>query len=114
MVVSHDNTEHNAAALGSRKELICRGLQEVLGGEERVERLLGEKSCPTIYWGTAITGRPHVGYLVPMAKIADFIRAGCKVGNSRFFIVIEAKYMPNCNFSHNQMNLIPKFQNVKN
>lgn len=93
MVVSHgnSNTEHTVLALSSRKELICRGLQEVLGGEERVERLLGEKSCPTIYWGTAITGRPHVGYLVPMAKIADFIRAGCKVGNSRLLLKVSSR-----------------------
>ena len=24
-----------------------------------------------LYWGTATTGRPHVGYLVPMRKLAD-------------------------------------------
>ncbi|VDN24450.1 unnamed protein product [Gongylonema pulchrum] len=32
-----------------------------------------------VYWGTATTGRPHVGYLVPMRKIADFLAAGIKV-----------------------------------
>ena len=32
-----------------------------------------------IYWGTATTGRPHVAYFVPMSKIADFLRAGCRV-----------------------------------
>ncbi|VDK73096.1 unnamed protein product [Anisakis simplex] len=32
-----------------------------------------------IYWGTATTGRPHAGYLVPMRKIADFLNAGLKV-----------------------------------
>ena len=35
-----------------------------------------------IYWGTATTGRPHVAYFVPMAKIADFLRAGCHVRRS--------------------------------
>ena len=24
-----------------------------------------------IYWGTATTGKPHIGYFVPMTKIAD-------------------------------------------
>lgn len=32
-----------------------------------------------VYWGTATTGAPHVGYFVPMIKIADFLRAGCRV-----------------------------------
>ena len=29
--------------------------------------------------GTATTGRPHVGYFVCIIKIAEFLRAGCKV-----------------------------------
>jgi tyrosyl-tRNA synthetase len=29
--------------------------------------------------GTATTGKPHIGYLVPMSKIADFLKAGCTV-----------------------------------
>jgi tyrosyl-tRNA synthetase len=32
-----------------------------------------------IYWGTATTGRPHLGYFVPMLKLADFLNAGCDV-----------------------------------
>lgn len=32
-----------------------------------------------IYWGTATTGKPHIGYFVPMSKISDFLRAGCEV-----------------------------------
>lgn len=40
---------------------------------------LKEKKSLDIYWGTATTGRPHVGYFVPMNKIADFLRAGCNV-----------------------------------
>ncbi|KAF8425417.1 hypothetical protein L210DRAFT_3567467, partial [Boletus edulis BED1] len=31
------------------------------------------------YWGTAPTGRPHIGYYVPLTKIADFLRAGVEV-----------------------------------
>lgn len=32
-----------------------------------------------IYWGTATTGKPHIGYFVPMTKIADFLKAGSHV-----------------------------------
>merc|ERR1712025_1254627 len=32
-----------------------------------------------IYWGTATTGKPHIAYLVPMSKVADFLSAGCEV-----------------------------------
>jgi len=32
-----------------------------------------------VYWGTATTGRPHVGYLVPAVKIAQLLAAGCHI-----------------------------------
>ena len=32
-----------------------------------------------IFWGTATTGRPHAAYFVPAIKIAQFLRAGCRV-----------------------------------
>jgi len=57
--------------------LIRRNLQEVIG-EERLQELLKERDLK-VYWGTATTGKPHIGYFVPMAKIADFLRAGCEV-----------------------------------
>jgi tyrosyl-tRNA synthetase len=57
--------------------LITRNLQEVLGGDE-IKKVLGERDLK-LYWGTAPTGRPHVGYFVPMTKIADFLHAGCSV-----------------------------------
>ena len=57
--------------------LITRGLQETIG-EERLRKLLEERDL-RVYWGTATTGRPHIGYFVPMAKIADFLNAGCEV-----------------------------------
>ena len=66
-----------------RVELICRGLEEILGGKDRVTKLVQKRDTESksvqIYWGTAITGKPHIGYLVPLAKIADFIKAGCSV-----------------------------------
>lgn len=58
-------------------ELIKRNLQEILGEREILD-VLKERNL-RIYWGTAPTGRPHVGYFVPMTKIADFLSAGCEV-----------------------------------
>ncbi|KAF9447076.1 tyrosine tRNA ligase [Macrolepiota fuliginosa MF-IS2] len=59
-------------------ELITRRLQEVLGGET-IKAILAEGRAPKAYWGTAPTGRPHIGYFVPLTKIADFLRAGVEV-----------------------------------
>ena len=58
-------------------KLIKRNTSEILG-ENELKKIL-EKKKPAAYWGTAPTGRPHVGYFLPMLKIADLIRAGFKV-----------------------------------
>ncbi|KAJ3795094.1 tyrosine tRNA ligase [Lentinula aff. detonsa] len=58
--------------------MITRRLQEVLGGEA-IKAILQEGRTPKAYWGTAPTGRPHIGYFVPLTKIADFLRAGVEV-----------------------------------
>lgn len=57
--------------------LITDRLQEVLGSEE-LKAIINENPLK-IYWGTAPTGRVHIGYLVPLLKIADFLSAGCEV-----------------------------------
>ncbi|CAF3240923.1 unnamed protein product [Rotaria socialis] len=57
--------------------LITRNLQEVLG-DDRLRKILEERDL-RLYWGTATTGRPHIGYFVPMTKVADFLHAGCEV-----------------------------------
>ncbi|KII84730.1 hypothetical protein PLICRDRAFT_45537 [Plicaturopsis crispa FD-325 SS-3] len=59
-------------------DLITRGLQEVLGGDS-IKAILAEGRTPKCYFGTAPTGRPHIGYFVPLTKIADFLRAGVDV-----------------------------------
>jgi len=64
-------------SVDERFHLITRNIQEVLG-EEKLRAILAERNI-RIYWGTATTGRPHVGYFVPMSKIADFLKAGCEV-----------------------------------
>jgi tyrosyl-tRNA synthetase len=65
--------------------LITRNLQEVMGGNdgkesvEQMRQILLSGRDLKVYWGTATTGAPHIGYFVPMSKIADFLSAGCEV-----------------------------------
>ncbi|KAF8752839.1 Tyrosine tRNA ligase [Rhizoctonia solani] len=59
----------------TRFELITRNLQEVLGGDiinDKVIRLTSDRR-------DGPTGRPHIGYFVPLMKIADFLAAGVEV-----------------------------------
>ena len=64
------------------RPIFCR--QEVLG-EDELRELLGKRDL-RVYWGTATTGKPHVAYFVPMAKLADLLRAGCEASATRLLI----------------------------
>lgn len=44
-----------------------------------LQRKINENKVLQGYWGTAPTGRCHIGYLVPLMKIADFVKAGCEI-----------------------------------
>lgn len=59
-------------------ELITRNLQEVIG-EDELKKKLKEKKEISLYWGTMPTGSISIAYFFPMLKVADFLRAGCKV-----------------------------------
>jgi tyrosyl-tRNA synthetase len=59
-------------------ELIKRNTEEIIS-EEELKELLKTKKKPVIYWGTAPTGKPHIGYVLPALKIADFLKAGFHV-----------------------------------
>ncbi|KAF7313267.1 Tyrosine--tRNA ligase [Mycena kentingensis (nom. inval.)] len=59
-------------------EIITRSLQEVLGGDS-IKAILAEGRSPKGYFGTATTGRPHIGYFVPLTKISDFLQAGVEM-----------------------------------
>lgn len=61
----------------AKYELITRNLQEVLGAED-IKKILAERDL-VMYWGSAPTGKPHIAYFVPLTKIADFLKAGCRV-----------------------------------
>ncbi|XP_006618398.1 tyrosine--tRNA ligase, cytoplasmic isoform X4 [Apis dorsata] len=58
-------------------ELITRNLAEWLG-DEKLKSILKQRDLK-LYWGTATTGRPHIGYFTPMSKIADFLKSGAEV-----------------------------------
>ncbi|KAF7290558.1 Tyrosine--tRNA ligase [Mycena indigotica] len=60
-------------------EIITRGLQEVLGGDLIKSILAEEGRTLKGYFGTATTGRPHIGYFVPLRKISDFLQAGVEM-----------------------------------
>lgn len=63
--------------LDERTELVTRGLQETLMSHSgELKMLLSKVKDPVVYWGTSPTGEPHVGYFVPLLKIADLIDAG--------------------------------------
>ena len=64
--------------VNKRIELIKRNTEEIIG-EDELKNLLKEKKKPVVYWGTAPTGRPHVGYFLPALKIADLLKAGFHV-----------------------------------
>lgn len=61
-----------------RLELIKRNTEEIVSEEELI-KLLKTKKKPVVYLGTAITGRPHIGYYMWVLKLGDFLRAGFKV-----------------------------------
>lgn len=61
-----------------RLRLIKRNTEEIIG-EEELKELLREKKKPVVYWGTAPTGKPHIGYFFPMLKVADLLKSGFKV-----------------------------------
>ncbi|MDP3728113.1 MAG: tyrosine--tRNA ligase [bacterium] len=64
--------------IDKRFELVVRNTEEVITKEE-LKKLLQEKKKPSVYLGTAITGRPHIGYFVWVLKLSDFLKAGFKV-----------------------------------
>jgi tyrosyl-tRNA synthetase len=59
-------------------KLIKENLQEVIG-EDELKTKINSKKDFSIYWGTMPTGSISIAYFFPMLKIADFLKAGCKV-----------------------------------
>jgi tyrosyl-tRNA synthetase len=59
-----------------RTALVERNTEEIVTAEE-LDALL-EKKNPHAYIGYATTGQMHVGHLMPMVKVMDFLDAGFK------------------------------------
>ncbi|XP_003391753.2 PREDICTED: tyrosine--tRNA ligase, cytoplasmic-like, partial [Amphimedon queenslandica] len=70
-------TDPSSLTAEEKHHLITRNLQEVLG-DDTLRKILPERNI-SIYWGTATTGKPHIAYFVCIAKISDFLKAGCAV-----------------------------------
>lgn len=58
--------------------LIKRNTVEIVT-EPELKKLLKTQKKPAVYLGWSITGRPHLGYYLPVLKLADFLKAGFKV-----------------------------------
>jgi len=67
-----------ATSVDKRFELVKRNTEEIIG-EDELKKLLKSKKKLVVYWGTAPTGKPHVGYFLPALKIADLLKAGFHV-----------------------------------
>ncbi len=63
--------------LDTKVNLITRNLQEVIGLDV-LKKIVAVRPLK-IYLGTAVTGKPHIGYLLQLLKIVDYLRAGCEV-----------------------------------
>jgi len=61
----------------NRFDLIASNTQEITT-ESELKLLLKTKKTPSAYIGYAPTGILHIGHLVPLVKIADFLKAGFK------------------------------------
>ena len=59
-------------------DLIKENLAEIIGVKELDEKILEGKPLK-VYWGTSPTGRPHIGYFIPLLKIAQLVKADCEV-----------------------------------
>lgn len=59
-------------------DLITRNTEEVISIDE-LKTLLKKKKNPSVYLGTAPTGKPHIGYFMWFIKMGDFLKAGLKV-----------------------------------
>ena len=58
--------------------LIIQNLEEIIGDTQDIKTIIKERPLK-IYFGTAPTNTIHIGYFVPLLKIADFVDAGCDV-----------------------------------
>lgn len=58
-------------------DLIVKDLVEIVGDQELRE--ICEEDVLKVVWGTAPTGKIHIGYYLQMLKVAELVDAGCTV-----------------------------------
>lgn len=58
--------------------LVRSGLAEYVDPDDTLKKILTKRDLK-IYWGTAPTGKIHIGYLIPLLKIAELLKAECEV-----------------------------------
>lgn len=61
-----------------RYALITKNIEEVIG-DDILKAKLAAREQLKIYWGTSPTGKPHIGYLLPLLKLGHFLKAHCRV-----------------------------------
>lgn len=61
-----------------KTKLIKENLAEIIGETELDEKIKSQIPLK-VYWGTSPTGKPHIGYFIPLIKIAQLVKAGCEV-----------------------------------
>lgn len=86
-------------------ELIVKNLQEVIGSEDEIKSIIAERPLK-IYFGTAPTGRIHIGYFIQILKLADYLKAGCNV--KILFADIHA-FLDNMKSNLNQLEFRTKY-----
>eukprot|EP01090_Pellita_catalonica_P017560 TRINITY_DN5329_c0_g1_i1.p1 TRINITY_DN5329_c0_g1~~TRINITY_DN5329_c0_g1_i1.p1 ORF type:complete len:538 (-),score=98.22 TRINITY_DN5329_c0_g1_i1:552-2165(-) len=81
-----DSKMKEAQTWEERYEIITRhlvrdadGNQIGVVGESALKEKLKKGEEIKVYWGTATTGKPHLGYFLPIYKLSDFLQAGCSV-----------------------------------
>lgn len=58
--------------------LITKDTQNVVGETDIIKKIISTRQV-VVYWGTAPTGKVHIGYFRPLLKIKDLVDAGCIV-----------------------------------
>lgn len=76
--MAKDKNNNKKLSIKEKLDLIKRNTEEILGEDKLKEKIKNKKEI-SLYWGTMPTGSISIAYFFPMLKIADFLKAGCKV-----------------------------------
>ncbi len=69
----------NSGELDLRLQLMSKNLAEIIDPDTIIPKVLESGRPLRMYWGTATTGKPHLGYLVPLIKIVQFLSLGVEL-----------------------------------